>query len=105
MQKGKRKVMFSGLCIVENGKILAREGFCHATTHLVLKWSNVEHMLKLCCYYYYYSHRGWRIQWSIVPEVSEPVVNMNLDFLVLLVISSNIIKCYFLQTTFYFNKR
>lgn len=70
--------------------------FLQATTLLVLKRSNEEPTLKLC-----YCYRGWRIQWSIVPQVSEPVVNMNLDFLLLLIISRNIIKNYFLQELFF----
>lgn len=76
------------------------KGFFLGMTHLGLKQSNVNHMLMLC-----YCHRGWRIQWSIVPEVSEPMVNMNLDFLVLFVISGNVIKKSLLAGYFYLSKR
>lgn len=40
-----------------------------ALTHVV-KWSDIY----LCFFPWCTALRGWRIQWSIVPEVSEPVV-------------------------------
>lgn len=44
--------------------------------------SHVFEKLLLVCF-----SRGWRIQWSIVPEVSEPLVSLSLSHVVGLPVS------------------